>query len=304
MQKTKASLLLHPLFIGSLALLLLNDFYGKYAYLGFLTGKLSDVAGLLVLPVFCRVLFPGVSKKILLIAVAIFFAWFKSPLSQPVINFINQYTPWPLHRVVDYSDLIALSVLPLANYVTPKTVRLQNSGTACLRWALGAITFFSLCSTSVYRGMFQANPLMEEVYFNKSLVVKTPASAVLQTLSEKGIAYRLDSVIYYPITNQDKLYYRTNTNDSILIWQPIPAAKDSQLYLKWEGQPFYLIPEYQSADKTLQNIRFTLSENRKKTKTTVTIQMFRDKAWNHFRYMDNKTKKAYQNIFVSMFSAP
>lgn len=304
MQKTKASLLLHPLFIGSLALLLLNDFYLKYAYPGFLTGKLSDFAGLIVLPVFCRVLSPGVSKKILLIAVAVFFAWFKSPLSQPVINGINLYIPWPFHRVVDYSDLIALSVLPLAASLSPKTIRLPKTGVICLRWTLGAITFFSLCSTSVYRGLFQANPLMEEVYFDKTLVVKTSASGVLQTLSEKGIAYRLDSVIYYPITNQDRLYYRINTSDSTLIWQPIPAAKDSQLYLKWEGQPFYMIPEYQSADKTLQNIRITLSENKKKTKTTITIQMFRDKSWNHFRYMDNKTKKAYQNIFVSLFSAP
>jgi hypothetical protein len=304
MQKPKASLLLHPLFVGSLTLLLLNDFYLKYVYPGFLTGKLSDFAGLIVLPVFCRVLFPGISRKILLVAVATFFAWFKSPLSQPAINFINLYTPWPLHRVVDYSDLLALSVLPLATSLSPKTIHLQNTGLVCLRWTLGAITFFSLCSTSVYRGLFQANPLMEEVYFDKSLVVKKPASGVLQTLSEKGIAYRLDSVIYYPITNQNRLYYRINTSDSTRIWQPIPAAKDSQLYLKWEGQPFYLIPEYQSADKTLQNIRFTLSENKKKTKTTVTIQMFRDKSWNRFRYMDNKTKKAYQAIFVSMFSAP
>ncbi|MBB1284794.1 hypothetical protein HRH25_10465 [Flavisolibacter sp. BT320] len=304
MQKTKASLLLHPLFVGSLALLLLNDFYLKYAYPGFLTGKLSDFAGLIVLPIFCRVLFPGVSKKIILVAVAIFFAWFKSSLSQPLISAINLYAPWPLHRVVDYSDLIALSILPLAASLSPKTVRLQNTGVVSLRWALGAITFFSLCSTSVYRGFFQANPLMEEVYFDKSLVVKTSASGVLQTLFEKGIAYRLDSVIYYPITNQNRLYYKTTTDDSTLIWQPIPAAKDSQLYLKWEGQPFYLIPEYQSADKTLQNIRFTLSENKKKTKTTITIQMFRDKSWNHFRYMDYKTKKTYQNVFVSMFSAP
>ena len=42
--------LLHPLTLASMALLGLNDHWGKEAYPGLLTGKLSDFAGLVFFP--------------------------------------------------------------------------------------------------------------------------------------------------------------------------------------------------------------------------------------------------------------
>ena len=303
MQKTKASLLLHPFFLGCLAILLLNDFYLKYGFPGFLTGKLSDFAGLIVLPVYCRALFPSLSKKFILIGTALFFVWWKSPASQPLINVINQYLPWTVQRVVDYSDLIALSILPLAAFITPKTLRLQNTGVPVLRWALGLVAFFSLCSTSVYRNFFQAHPAMDDVYFGESITVNRTALAVLQILDDKVLVYRRDSVVYYPITNQDKLYYKTKAeHDTGTAWQPVSMKMDSTLYVRWEGTPFYLIPEYRTEDRTVQDVRFTLSENRKKTKTTITIQMFKADGLRGYVAWDRKLKRQYRNIFASLFS--
>src|SRR5215218_2765448 len=104
MKPAKASLLLHPVFISSLILLLLNDFYWKYEYGNWLTGKLSDVAGFIVLPVFCRVIFPSVSRLKIAVASIAFFVWWKSPLSQFAIDYLNTSFQWPIRRVVDYSD--------------------------------------------------------------------------------------------------------------------------------------------------------------------------------------------------------
>lgn len=42
----------HPVFLGALAVLVLNDHWGKPTFGNLLTGKLSDVAGLVVFPVF------------------------------------------------------------------------------------------------------------------------------------------------------------------------------------------------------------------------------------------------------------
>lgn len=303
MQENKASLLLHPFFVGSLAVLLSNDCWGKYAFPGLLTGKLSDFVGLIVLPVFCRVLFPSLSKKHILLTVALFFIWFKSPLSQPLLNTINQFSYWPVNRVVDYSDLVALCVLPLAVRIQPKTIRLQTTGFFFLRWALGAITFFSLCSTSVYRGLFQAHPAMDDVYFGESITIKRPAEEVLRNLEAKEIYYRRDSVMFYPITNQDKLYYKTKADtDTAITWQPVSMKMDSTLYVRWEGVPYYFIPEYHSEDRTIRNIRFTLSENRKKTKTTITIQMFQADGLRSYVAWDRKMKKEYKTIFARLFS--
>ena len=50
--RTSATLLFHPLFVLSLIALICNDFCWKYQYPNWFTGKLSDVAGLVVLPLF------------------------------------------------------------------------------------------------------------------------------------------------------------------------------------------------------------------------------------------------------------
>src|SRR5829696_9577083 len=114
MKKTNASLFFHPVFIISLLVLLLNDFFWKYEYSNWLTGKLSDVAGLVVLPIFCRVVFPKLSNWIVAIVCVSFFVYWKSILSQPLIDVVNHYLHIPVTRVVDYSDLFAIGVMPVA----------------------------------------------------------------------------------------------------------------------------------------------------------------------------------------------
>jgi hypothetical protein len=49
--------LLHPVAWAALVVLVVNDHYAKAAYPGWLTGKLSDFAGLLVLPLWAQALF-------------------------------------------------------------------------------------------------------------------------------------------------------------------------------------------------------------------------------------------------------
>ncbi len=114
-------LLLHPLFLISLILLLLNDFYLKHEFHNALTGKLSDVTGLFALAVFLFAFFPAYKKQ--LIFCVLFFCWWKSPLSGFFIHFANDQLSLPLHRVVDYTDLFALLILPFTYSVNPPVTR-------------------------------------------------------------------------------------------------------------------------------------------------------------------------------------
>jgi hypothetical protein len=57
MKRWPGSRLLHPLALLALATLVINDHWLKHAHPSFLTGKLSDVAGLLLLPLFIQALF-------------------------------------------------------------------------------------------------------------------------------------------------------------------------------------------------------------------------------------------------------
>lgn len=111
----KSKFLLNPVFLIGLLVLALNDHLFKFAYGNWLTGKLSDVAGVLILPLFFTFLFGG-SKRTVIAATVVLFSWWKSPWSQPAIDWYNAWTPISTGRVVDYTDLLAFAVLPLAWY--------------------------------------------------------------------------------------------------------------------------------------------------------------------------------------------
>lgn len=100
-------------FILSLAILLINDLFLKNHYGNWITGKLSDFAGLFIFPLFWTIIFPR-SKDKIYFATAIVFIYWKTIYSDSLINFINEYSVLNLSRVVDFTDLIALSILPFS----------------------------------------------------------------------------------------------------------------------------------------------------------------------------------------------
>lgn len=305
MKPSKASLLLHPVFIACLFVLLANDFYWKQEYHNWLTGKLSDFAGVIVLPVFCFVLLPRLSKTFVLLACAIFFIWWKSPFSQPVIGILNELH-CPVRRSVDYSDCLAVLVLPFVLRLEPMNFRLSRAFVFCLQWTLGTIAFFGLCATTMpYRSLFMAYPNNPEIYFHEAFKQKRDTTAVLETLQSKGIDYHLDSVMYYPVLNQESLYYKKPPGaDSVVSWRRISQSPDSTLYIKRQGIPYYVIPVYETTSGTkhlmFRNVRFQLAEN--KRKTTITIETFESPGISGYTYMDKQARKMYKAIFENLFT--
>lgn len=100
-------------FVLGLFLLLLNDFYLKSAFSNDFTGKLSDFAGLFIFPIFWTVFFPKYKNAIYL-ATALFFVYWKSVYSEGFIDMLNVFLP--VSRVVDFSDNMALIILPFSYF--------------------------------------------------------------------------------------------------------------------------------------------------------------------------------------------
>src|SRR5947207_2173262 len=107
-------LLFNWIFIFGLVLLVLNDHYLKWQFHNWLTGKISDFAGLLILPMFLLFLIPNLAKTASLIS-GLFFIFWKLPVSEGFINLYNKIALVPIVRIVDYTDLTALSILPLSH---------------------------------------------------------------------------------------------------------------------------------------------------------------------------------------------
>lgn len=142
--KAKLESLRHIPFIIGLMVLLLNDFYFKAEYSNWLTGKLSDFSGLFVFVLFWEALFP--KKKLAIYwSTALCFILWKSSYTQGFIHLFSQCI-YPINRVVDGTDLMALAVLPLAYYYKP----IHRFKLKLNPLLLGLVAIFSFCATSSY----------------------------------------------------------------------------------------------------------------------------------------------------------
>lgn len=129
--------LLHPVALGAIALLILNDHFLKKAFPGFVTGKLSDVAGLVFFPLLVLAAWEVVTwlrgrqrladRRVLAAAVIGTAVVFSSMKLLPAANEFGSVAlgalqwlagllpmPRPVPIALDPSDLIALPALLLA----------------------------------------------------------------------------------------------------------------------------------------------------------------------------------------------
>lgn len=130
----------------SVVLLLLNDFYLKGVYGNFFTGKLSDFAGLFAFPFFFSVLFPE-WKKGIYISTAIGFILWKTPVVEPLIELWNQHVFYRIGRVEDYTDYIALCVLPLSYFYQPSVEKKMRQRHWSLSAVAGGVIIFSFVAS-------------------------------------------------------------------------------------------------------------------------------------------------------------
>jgi len=103
-------------FLLALIILLLNDWWLKPEYPNAITGKLSDFAGIAVVGLLLGAIFPRRIWRVAL-GISVVFLWWKSPLSSSFIQVVNDWLPFRISRTVDYSDLVALCVLPLCHRI-------------------------------------------------------------------------------------------------------------------------------------------------------------------------------------------
>jgi tetratricopeptide (TPR) repeat protein len=138
--------LLSPVYLVAVGLLLLNDFVLKHTMPGLITGKLSDFSGLFAFAVFWSVVFPRWIKSVHVI-IGLAFAFWKSPAAESAIQGWNATMPFRIGRVVDYGDLLALTVLPVSMLYLRRewtTVAPRKAGAV----AVAIVSLFAFTATS------------------------------------------------------------------------------------------------------------------------------------------------------------
>lgn len=157
-------LLCQKYFIIGLILLIANDFIFKFHFHNQLTGKISDYAGLFIFPYFCSVFFKKYTKWIYIFT-GIGFMFWKSPYSEPFIEMWNDNMYFKTRRIVDYTDLLALIILPISYKYLKIKQPIQGWSTVYISF-ISMLSLFSFsattCSTSK-SAQFEAMPTRDEI---------------------------------------------------------------------------------------------------------------------------------------------
>ena len=155
--------LLHPAFLAALSVLAANDHVLKTAAPGVVTGKLSDIAGLVVLPVLLSVLLARTVRGAWAVHVAVgaAFAAAQWVPSDAVVGWGAQIGVVLVHTP-DPTDLLALAVLPLGVHLaTTERTRIAPRVGRRLSPAVVALALVAVLAT----GMPPPKVLTEEALF-------------------------------------------------------------------------------------------------------------------------------------------
>ncbi|MFB2120392.1 hypothetical protein [Parapedobacter sp. 2B3] len=223
------------IYLVLILLLFLNDQYFKYSYPGIVTGKLSDFAGIACL---CIVITTFTKNRTLIFSlfsvVALGFVWWKSPHASGFIAGWNKNARFQISRVVDLTDLIALSVIPIlfhhAKYSYISTKRL-------IRIPVVVSSLFIFISTAGTHGrmkQYEFNCSKDELrksilnYFDNHQNVRLPDSLLRYKQYVKVERLDSDSINFY--------FYLPYENEKIIYWTKFSGSTDN-----WDRKPTLLM---------------------------------------------------------------
>jgi hypothetical protein len=199
--KKRLEIFMNPLFVGALVILLFNDFFLKSHFYNFITGKLSDITGLFIFPLFWIAFFPKYRKQICIFT-ALFFIFWKSELSQVIINSWNALSLFNISRVVDYTDLFALPVIFFSYRYSLKEKHFYLPRIAVV--PIAVLAFIAFCATS-YNNNFTYNRTYQ-LQISKHEVIER-LNTIRKNTDQLPISLDVQRADTSVISDNDTLYF-------------------------------------------------------------------------------------------------
>jgi len=271
-------LILNYIFIICLVVLFVNDHFLKVQFSNGLTGKLSDIVGIVILPLLLTYIFPKLKTKSIWISALLFTFW-KSPYSQSLIDFYNQLTFIQITRVVDYSDLFVLFLLPVPYFLMHtikewNTVKIKNIQPFLVLFPTVLVLMSTSPPPSFYYtysdGNFRCNKC--------NITVKHTQEEVIEKLRQANMVF--DSI--YPMSE--------------FTHQRIPGLRSQDIH-------FYKINTIVIGQDTLRNLDFSM-RSISDTKTTIHFNGMDINRTTSHDQLYRKIKKYYKSLILGRISDP
>lgn len=265
--------LLNFAFLFCLLTLLLNDHYLKHELSNWFTGKLSDVAGIIVLPLLLVFLFPKLKQHAVWIS-GLLFAFWKSPFSQDAIDFYNQFAFLQTSRVVDFTDLYVLFFLPIPFIIIKR---------------IDTLNFLKI------HKVHSSLVLLPTILI---LMATSPPPSYYYTRSEGNLAcYKCNITVHY---NQEEIVEKLKKFDIVFdnIAPIEPYAIERVPGLKNENVHVYRLNQLILDKDTLKNLDFTM-RTVKDGKTKIYFNGMQVSEDISTPKLENKLRKYYKQLLFN-----
>lgn len=300
------NLILNYIFISCLILLFLNDHFFKYDYSGWFTGKLSDILGIILFPMLLTYLFPILRQYSVFVAGLLFTFW-KSPYSENMIQLYNTVSPVPLHRVVDYTDLMVLVLLPVpymliknTNIIDRFTFKKINPSFVLLPSVL------ILMSTSPGKRYFDYVPYTGNLYFNNATFdVNRSTDELFSEIKKRNINIQKDTARIIAMNKTMLLnageFEQKNLYNREKIYKVSDDSLKVRIFRMIEKSDAYKINSLQLGDQTVWDVQFDMRSKDSNTSTVITVKSARIGETLKAEEVDRKLRKMYKKLLAEKF---
>ncbi|HMD00181.1 MAG TPA: hypothetical protein VKH37_08500, partial [Ferruginibacter sp.] len=180
----------------------------KQQFHNWFTGKLSDAAGIIMLPLLLAFLFPRLRTNAVWISAIIFVVW-KSPLSQLMIDTYDQFALIPITRIVDYSDLFVFVLLPVPYMMIKGSERFATSTGGNHRPVILLVpTIFILMATSPPRNSVYVGSYGKLTCYHCGIAIHKTQKDILGELKNAGVVFDNVSEENYALADHVGNFYR------------------------------------------------------------------------------------------------
>lgn len=288
-------LLLHPAFILSLACLLVNDIYLKYEYHNWLTGKLSDFAGLFVLSVFLSAFFYR-HTVLIYVGITIFFIWWKSPLSQPLIDLLNRSLDLSFNRTIDYTDLLAIPFIFVAGLLKPPVYNFSLANRVAI-YFVSTVCLIAFCSTSYYRKIMISPDMGPRITYNETYPSRFKQEDILYKLDSMQLAYKVDSFTTVPLRFYGgSLLIRDRDSGRTNMIVITPEQKDTAAYFRINERPYIAIYNLKVKDVIIPQVNIRVTTYVRTSDINLESIILDDEQIHEYYQKMSKNKKKFRKL--------
>lgn len=302
------NLILNYVFLSCLAILFLNDHFFKFEYTSWLTGKLSDIVGIILFPMLLTYLFPKLKQNSVFLA-GLLFAFWKSPFSESCIQYYNMISPISIHRVVDYSDIFVVLLLPIPYYLILNAHIINTFSLKKVNFfAVLVPTLFILMSTSPGYRHYDYVPYTGNLIFgNTTFTLPKSKEQVLAELKKRDINIHKDSVSIVGVNKSKylglgRIDYK-NIDSKKDIFQISNDSLKQEILKSIDESNEYKIDKIKIGDQTIENIQLQVSKSIDGRGTSITLKSMNIERYLREDKVERKLRKIYEKLLEEQFKS-